>query len=98
MKRAVGEEHVELSGARIELQSPSSFVGTVMVVRAQRQQVVEISGAVVFVPLEQMVDLAPIESSVAVANRTGAIHRAKCSPLGRRGVAGAASDVEWHAV
>ena len=42
MEGSVGEPDGELSGARVELQSPSTFVGSVVVVAAQGEEVVEV--------------------------------------------------------
>ena len=98
MQRPVGEEHAELSGARVELQSPSPFVGSMVVVAAHRDQIVDVRRSVVLVPLEEVMDLAAVKAPVAVADGTCAVHRTLRSPLSGCGVARAATDVERHAV
>ena len=56
MQRPVGQEHAEMSGARVELQSPSPFVGSMVVKAADRDQIVQIGGPVVLIPFEQVVE------------------------------------------
>ncbi len=80
MECAVREPDGELSGARVELQSPSPLVGLVMVEAAQREQVVEI-GEPVRVPFEEVMNVAPIEMTITSVDGTGAIHRVKRGPL-----------------
>ena len=94
---AVGEGDGELSGARVELQSPSTFVDSMMMEAAQWQQVGEVGVAEV-VPLEEVMDVAHIEVSVAAIDRTGAIHRPQRGALGVGGQPSGPSDVEGHAV
>ncbi len=52
MQCPIGEEHAEMSGARVELQSPSPFVGSMVVEAAGRDQVVQIGRPVVLIPFE----------------------------------------------
>ena len=86
-----------MSGARIELQSPSPFVGSMVMEAADRDQIVQIGGPVVLIPFEQVVDLAVVEPPIALADGAGAVHRPQRSPLSGCGVTSAASDVEGHA-
>ena len=71
---AVGEEHGELSGVRVELELPSAFVGSVVVVGADGEQVVEVGGAVVFVPFGEVVYFGVVEAGLAAVDGAGAVH------------------------
>ena len=79
---AVGEVDGELSGVRVELESPSTFVGSVVVVGADGEQVVEVGWSVVFVPLGEVVYLGLVEAGFAASHSAGSVHRSQCGALG----------------
>ncbi|MGB3736032.1 MAG: hypothetical protein WA964_13835, partial [Ilumatobacter sp.] len=61
---SIGEGDGELSGARVELQSPSTFVCSVVMEAAQRQQILEVGRSQV-IPYEEMMDVALVEVGIA---------------------------------
>ena len=64
-----------------ERQSPAAFVDEVMVLRADRRQIVEIRSTAVF-PGDHVMDLTRLERHGAGRSDAGAVHRPQRRPLG----------------
>ena len=64
----------EFAGARIELQSPSPLVGSMVVKAARRQEIDEIRRSQL-VPFDEVMDVAPIEGAVASVDCARGVHR-----------------------
>ena len=77
---------------------PSAFVESVVMVRAHRDEVLEVGGSSVLGPFEDVVDLAPVERCVTGVDHTRAVHGAQRGALCGGGEAAGASDVEGLAV
>ena len=82
---------------RREVELPPELVDDVMVPRAERNQIVEISPSAEF-KRKHVVNLALPEGHVAVAKTTAAIHRTQCPTLCPVGEPLRATQVQWHAV
>ena len=73
---------------------PAAVVDGVVVLRTEREQVVEVGWSVLADPVDDVVDLAVPEADGAVGEATGAVHRAQRSALCLGGDAAAAAVVE----
>ena len=79
-------------------EGPAAFVDEVVVPFAQRQQIVDVGGSVVFPPPFHVVDAARREPDGAVGVGAGAVHRPQRPALSPVGGAFGAADVEHFAV
>ena len=66
--------HRQLAGHRVKSQLPASFMGGVVMLRTQRNHVVEIGFSAVF-PILNVMHIAQMKSTVASIDGTGFVYR-----------------------